>query len=48
MPDEDLKLPPLPDLFPDKLKNIDKEGCEQKQRELEQWYKKLAQVLRTV
>ena len=48
MPEDfsDLKLPPPPELFPDKLKNIDPAGCEAKQEEFEQWWRKVTNKLR--
>lgn len=44
---DDLRLPPLPEFFTDKLKQIDPQGTEQKQKEIAEWYRKLAHVLRS-
>jgi len=48
MANEDFKLPPPPQLFPEKIKNIDKEGCEAKQREFEDWWRKVANAMKSI
>lgn len=45
--DSDSKFPPLPEVFTDKLKSIDPEGTQQKQQELEDWYRKLQGVIQS-
>jgi hypothetical protein len=44
--DSDSKFPPLPEqIFPDRLRQIDPEGCREKEEELRDWYLKLLNVL---
>jgi len=45
--DSDSRFPPLPDVFTDKLKNIDPEGTQTKQEELQEWWTKVQAALQT-
>lgn len=43
--DSNSKFPPLPEIYTDKVKGIDPQGCEEKQREMNEWYLKLINSL---